>query len=141
MSADFRFSDVNIYNQHYETSHNSSELLSETAYGLSEIFRDSIKESRIVACPGCYPTSVLLQLIPLIRKNIISTNNMVIDSKSGYSGAGRSVHKKYKDKNLYESLSAYGVGFHRHNSEIEQTLKEFTNKKINFSSLFCVSII
>ena len=64
---------------------------------------------------------------------MIRLNNIIIDSKSGYSGAGRGVHKKYKDKNLYESISAYGVGFHRHNSEIEQTLKEYSNKKIEFN--------
>ncbi len=66
---------------------------------------------------------------------MIRLNNIIIDSKSGYSGAGRGVHKKYKDQNLYESISAYGVGFHRHNSEIEQTLKEYSNKKLNLISL------
>ena len=68
----------------------------------------------------------------MIKKNHINTNNIIIDSKSGYSGAGRGVHKKYKNKNLYESLSAYGVGFHRHNSEIEQELKKILNSKFNF---------
>ena len=74
-----------------------------------------------------------MPLIPLVNKKAIFTNNIIIDSKSGYSGAGRSVHKKYKNKNLYESLSAYGVGFHRHNSEIEQELKKYTNSKIFFT--------
>ena len=83
--------------------------------------------------PGCYPTSILLPLFPLFKKNLIKFNNIIIDSKSGYSGAGRGVHKKYKDKNLYESLSAYGVGYHRHNSEIDQMLKKFTKKKFHFS--------
>jgi len=72
-------------------------------------------------------------LIPLIKKNLINTKNIIIDSKSGYSGAGRSVHRKYKNKNLYDSLRAYGVGFHRHNSEIDQELKNYTKSKINFS--------
>jgi len=66
-------------------------------------------------------------------KNLIKTNNVIIDSKSGYSGAGRGVHKKYKDKNLYESLSAYGVGFHRHNSEIQQEIENYTKKKFSFT--------
>jgi len=74
-----------------------------------------------------------LPLIPLFKKNLIKFNSIIIDSKSGYSGAGRGVHKKYKDKNLYESLSAYGVGFHRHNSEIDQMLRKFTKKKFQFS--------
>ena len=66
----------------------------------------------------------------IIKKKLINKNNIIIDSKSGYSGAGRGVHKKYKNKNLYESLSAYGVGFHRHNSEIEQELKNILNQKL-----------
>ena len=74
----------------------------------------------------------MLPLIPLIKKKLIKVGNIIIDSKSGYSGAGRGVHKKYKNKNLYESMSAYGVGFHRHNSEIEQMLKKYSKKKLNF---------
>jgi N-acetyl-gamma-glutamyl-phosphate reductase len=69
----------------------------------------------------------------LFKKKLVKLDNIIIDSKSGYSGAGRGVHKKYKDKNLYESLSAYGVGFHRHNSEIHQFLSKFTNKNFQFS--------
>ena len=69
---------------------------------------------------------------PIDKKNIIKKDNIIIDSKSGYSGAGRGVHKKYKNKNLYESLSAYGVGFHRHNSEIEQEIRKFTKEKFSF---------
>ena len=75
---------------------------------------------------------MLLSLIPLIQKKSIKSQNIIIDSKSGYSGAGRGVHKKYKDKNLYESLSAYGVGFHRHNSEIDQELNKYSKSKLNF---------
>ena len=69
----------------------------------------------------------------MFKNKLVKVKNIIIDSKSGYSGAGRSVHKKYKDKNLYGSLSAYGVGFHRHNSEIEQMLKKYTTKKIDFN--------
>ena len=75
----------------------------------------------------------MLPLIPLIKKNLIKTENVIIDSKSGYSGAGRGVHLKHKDKNLYESLSAYGVGFHRHNSEIQQEINNFTKKNFSFT--------
>ena len=95
--------------------------------------KNLIKKSNNISVPGCYPTSILLPLIPLFKKKLIKFNNIIIDSKSGYSGAGRGVHKKYKDKNLYESLSAYGVGFHRHNSEIDQMLKKFTKKKFEFT--------
>jgi N-acetyl-gamma-glutamyl-phosphate reductase len=100
---------------------------------LPEINRSEIKKYNIISCPGCYPTSILLPLIPLFKKNLIKLNSVIIDSKSGYSGAGRGVHKKYKDKNLYESLSAYGVGFHRHNSEIDQMLRKFTKKEFQFT--------
>ena len=72
-------------------------------------------------------------MIPLIKSKLIDLDNIIIDSKSGFSGAGRSVHQKYKNKNLYESLSAYGVGFHRHNSEIEQMLKKYTKSKFKFN--------
>ena len=75
----------------------------------------------------------IITFVPLIKKKLVKLDNIIIDSKSGYSGAGRGVHKKYKDKNLYESLSAYGVGFHRHNSEIHQFLNKFTNKNFQFS--------
>ena len=92
-----------------------------------------LKNFNIIGCPGCYPTSILLPLIPLYKKNLIKNDNVIIDSKSGYSGAGRGVHKKYKDKNLYESLSAYGVGFHRHNSEIQQEIDIYTKKKFSFT--------
>ena len=92
-----------------------------------------IKKYKIISCPGCYPTSILLPLIPLIKKKMIILSNIIIDSKSGYSGAGRGVQKKYINKNLYESLSAYGVGFHRHNSEIQQELNSVSKKNVNFS--------
>ena len=100
---------------------------------MPEFSESKLKNYNIISCPGCYPTSILLPLIPLVKKRIINLKNIIIDSKSGYSGAGRSVHKKYKNLNLYESIKAYGVGFHRHNSEIEQTLKEYSSKKIEFN--------
>ena len=79
---------------------------------MPEINKKTIKNYKIISCPGCYPTSVLLPLVPLIKKNLINLKNIIIDSKSGNSGAGRGIHKKNANKNLYESLSAYGVGFH-----------------------------
>ena len=135
MSADFRFSDVNIYNQYYETSHNSSELLNETAYGLSEIFRDSIKESRIVACPGCYPTAVLLSILPLIKENIISLEDIIVDAKSGVSGAGRGNKEELMFSEISESMKPYNIAKHRHTPEIEQIIGDISGKevKINFT--------
>ena len=133
LSADFRIQSANEYSKWYKIKHNSKNNIKNSIYSLPEIVKKRIKKYKIISCPGCYPTSVLLPLIPLVKSNLISTNNIIIDSKSGYSGAGRGVHKKFAKKNLYESLSAYGVGFHRHNSEIEQTLKKYSKKKIEFN--------
>ena len=132
LSADFRLNNAKKYFQYYKLKHSAIKNIKKSIYALPEIKNKKIKNYKIIGCPGCYPTSILLPLIPLIKNKIVLNKNIIIDSKSGYSGAGRKVHKKYKDKNLYESLSAYGVGFHRHNSEIEQELKNHTNSKINF---------
>ena len=133
LAADFRLKKSSEYFKWYNQKHKAISNIKKSIYSLPEITGDKIKDYNIIGCPGCYPTSVLLPLIPLIKKNSIDTKNIIIDSKSGYSGAGRSVHKKYKKRNLYESLSAYGVGFHRHNSEIDQELKNFTKSKLNFT--------
>ncbi len=133
LAADFRLSKSSEYFKWYKQKHRATHLIKKSIYSLPEINRKEIKKYNIISCPGCYPTSVLLPLVPLFKKNLIKLNNIIIDSKSGYSGAGRGVHKKYRDKNLYESLSAYGVGFHRHNSEIDQFLKKFSKKKFQFS--------
>ena len=85
----------------------------------------------IIACPGCYPTSVQLPLIPLVQKKMININNIIIDSKSGYSGAGKNVKKKFSFKNLFNSVSAYGIGSHRHMAEIDQELSKVAKKNVN----------
>jgi N-acetyl-gamma-glutamyl-phosphate reductase len=133
LAADFRLKKSSEYFKWYKQKHKAIKNIKKSIYSLPEISGEKVKDFSIIGCPGCYPTSILLPLIPLIKKKSINTNNIVIDSKSGYSGAGRGVHKKYKEKNLYESLSAYGVGFHRHNSEIDQELKRFTKSKINLT--------
>ena len=121
------------YLKWYKIKHNSKNNIKNSIYALPEISKKKLKNYKIISCPGCYPTSVLLPLVPLLKNNLIETKNIIIDSKSGYSGAGRGVHKKYAKKNLYESLSAYGVGFHRHNSEIQQELNKYSKKKIEFT--------
>ncbi len=132
LSADFRINEK-LYFKWYKKKHKSPESISKSIYSLPEIVGNKIKNYKIISCPGCYPTSILLPLIPLLKKKLISSKNIIIDSKSGYSGAGRGVHKKYAKKNLYESLSAYGVGFHRHNSEVEQELNKISQEKVEFS--------
>ncbi len=133
LAADFRLEKASEYQKWYKQKHRSTKLIKKSIYSLPEINKKELKKYNIISSPGCYPTSILLPLIPLFKKNLVNVKNVIIDSKSGYSGAGRGVHKKYKNKNLYESLSAYGVGNHRHNSEIDQLLKKFTNKKIQVS--------
>ena len=133
LAADFRLKKAKFYLKWYNQKHRATSNIKKSVYALPEIAGNKIKKFNIISCPGCYPTSILLPLIPLIKKNMIKLNNIIIDSKSGYSGAGRGIHKKYANKNLYESLSAYGVGFHRHNSEIEQEINKYTKKKFNFT--------
>ena len=133
LAADFRLEKSSDYSKWYKQKHRAANLIKKSLYSLPEISRKKINKYQIISCPGCYPTSILLPLIPLFKNKLVKVKNIIIDSKSGYSGAGRGVHKKYKNKNLYESLSAYGVGYHRHNSEINQILKKFTKKNFDFT--------
>ncbi len=133
LAADFRLNESSSYSKWYKQKHRAIKNIKKSFYSLPEIADKKIKKYNIISCPGCYPTSILLPLIPIIKKKLIKIDNIIIDSKSGYSGAGRGVHKKYKNKNLYESISAYGVGFHRHNSEIHQEIKNITKKNFSFT--------
>ena len=133
LAADFRLEKSSDYLKWYKQKHRAKNLIKKSLYSLPEINGKDINKHQIISCPGCYPTSILLPLIPLFKNNLIKVKNIVMDSKSGYSGAGRGIHIKFKNKNLYESLSAYGVGYHRHNSEIEQMLKKFTKKNLDFN--------
>ena len=133
LSADFRLKSSKEYLKWYKIKHNSKKNIKNSIYSLPEFSKKIIKKYKIISCPGCYPTSILLPLLPIIKSNLINPNHVIIDSKSGYSGAGKGVHKKFANKNLYESLCAYGVGFHRHNSEIQQELNYQTGRKIKFT--------
>ena len=133
LSADFRLKNAKTYLKYYKIKHSSIKNIKNSIYALPEIKNKQIKNFKIIGCPGCYPTSILLPLIPLLKKNIISNKNIIIDSKSGYSGAGRGVHKKYQNRNLYESLSVYGIKTHRHNSEIQQEFDIEIGKKVEFN--------
>ena len=133
LAADFRLEKGSDYLKWYNQKHRATNLIKKSLYSLPEINGKNLSKYQIISCPGCYPTSILLPLVPLFKDKLVKVKNIIMDSKSGYSGAGRGVHKKYKDNNLYESLSAYGVGFHRHNSEIDQMLNKFTTKEINFT--------
>jgi len=129
IAADFRLTTSQNYLKWYKQKHRAPQNIKKSIYSLPEFTGKNIQNFKIISCPGCYPTSILLPLIPLIKKNMIKLENIIVDSKSGYSGAGRGVHKAYAGKNLYHSIKAYGIGFHRHNSEIEQEIKKYSNKK------------
>ena len=132
LAADFRLENSLDYLKWYKKKHKAKEKIKKSIYSLPEINKQDLKNFQIISCPGCYPTSILLPLIPLIKTKLVRPSNIIIDSKSGYSGAGRGVHKKYINKNLYESLSAYGIGFHRHNPEIKQYFTKYSKKKVSF---------
>ena len=132
LAADFRLDDSKDYKKWYKINHKAVKNISNSIYAIPEISKKYLKNYKIIGCPGCYPTSILLPLLPLLKKKLISHKNIIIDSKSGYSGAGRGIHKRNAKKNLYESLSAYGVGWHKHNSEINQELKKVSKKNFTF---------
>lgn len=121
LSADYRLRDAAVYESWYQP-HTSPELLGEAAYGLPELYRDEVRTARLVANPGCYPTSVALALAPLLKNGLVDPASLIIDSKSGTSGAGRSAKVDSLYCEVNEGFKAYGVTKHRHTPEIEQTL-------------------
>ncbi len=133
LSADFRLTSHKHYLKNYKINHKAKNLINSSLYSISEFKKKEIKNFRIISNPGCYPTSIQLPLIPLIKKNLIKLNNITIDSKSGYSGAGKNLEKKFKHKNLYSSVYAYSTKNHRHISEIDQEFSKLTKKKISYT--------
>lgn len=132
LSADFRLRNLKIYKQNYKINHKAKHLVEKSLYSIPEFNKNLINKFRIIANPGCYPTSIQIPLIPLMAKKLIK-NNIIIDSKSGFSGAGKSLEKKFTHKNLYSSIFAYKPINHRHVCEIDEQLLKFTKKKISFS--------
>ena len=122
MSADFRLRDKGTYAQWYGHEHRALELQGEAVYGLTEFYREKITSARLVACPGCYPTAALLALVPLAKAKLIDVDDIVIDAKSGVTGAGRGLKQNTLFSEAGEGLSPYSVGTHRHAPEIEQEI-------------------
>ncbi len=135
MSADFRLRDAETYKQWYGHEHQAHDLQSEAVYGLTEHYRNAIAGARLVACPGCYPTAALMALLPLSRSGEIDVTDIVIDAKSGVSGAGRSLKQNVLFTEAGEGLSPYSVGKHRHAPEIEQEVSKAagTEVVVNFT--------
>ena len=130
LSADFRIKDVSIYEKWYGIEHKSPEFIKEAVYGLCEINREDIKGKRLVANPGCYTTCSILSLYPLVKEGVIDPNSIIVDAKSGTSGAGRGAKVANLFCEVNESIKAYGVTTHRHTPEIEEQLGYACGKEI-----------
>src|SRR5438445_4698335 len=130
ISADFRLSDPAAYARWYGHEHHAPELQKEAVYGLSEIYRSSIKSARLVANPGCYTTCAELALIPLLRAKAIDPDEIVIDAKSGLTGAGRAAKEEMLFSEVSEGLHAYGVGRHRHMAELDQEFSRAAGRMV-----------
>jgi N-acetyl-gamma-glutamyl-phosphate reductase len=122
LSADFRLRNTETYKEWYGHEHFAPQLQKSAVYGLPELYREQIKSSNLVACPGCYPTAALLMLVPLLKAGLLDTNSLIIDAKSGLTGAGRGLKQNTLFAEAGEGLSVYGVAGHRHAPEIEQEL-------------------
>lgn len=122
LSADYRLDDPAVYANWYDHVHPDPSRLAETVYGLPEFYRERIRSAKLVANPGCYPTSAILPLAPLLRAKLISPDGIIVDSKSGITGGGRNPKPQFHFPEANENFSAYGVGTHRHTPEIDQVL-------------------
>ncbi len=130
-SADYRLDDAETFQQWYGEKHPDPERLGKTVYGLPELFREQIVTAQLVANPGCYPTSAILPLTPLVKAGLIEPRDIIVDSKSGVSGAGRTPKLTTLFPECNESVSAYNVGRHRHTPEIDQIIRRGTGQEIN----------
>ncbi|MDK2905227.1 MAG: N-acetyl-gamma-glutamyl-phosphate reductase [Eubacteriaceae bacterium] len=139
LGADYRLHDIDVYSEWYQTEHGSVDLLSQAVYGLCELHREQIKTARLIANPGCYTTCSILSLAPLIHEGLIDENSIIIDAKSGVSGAGRSTSQDLLFGEVNESIKAYKIGDHRHTPEIEQELRALNQK--NFNVLFTPHLV
>jgi N-acetyl-gamma-glutamyl-phosphate reductase len=132
LSADFRFNDASIYESAYQ-AHTARDLLDTTVYGLCEIYADQIKTAALIGNPGCYPTSVLLPLVPLLKQGLLDPATLIADSKSGVSGAGRSLALASHYCEVNESFKAYKVGVHRHNPEMNAILSREAGESVSIT--------
>ncbi len=133
LSGDYRYDDVKVYEQWYNEPHSSPELLKESVYGLCELHRDKIKTARLIGNPGCYTTCSILGAAPLLANGVADDKNIIIDAKSGVTGAGRSLSLQTHFCECTENTKAYKIATHRHTSEIEQELSNVAGKPIMLS--------
>ena len=133
LSADFRIKDVKVYEEWYKLEHKSPQFIEEAVYGLCEINREDVKKARLVANPGCYTTCSILTCYPLVKEGIIDPNTIIVDAKSGTSGAGRGAQVDNLFCEVNENMKAYGVATHRHTPEIEEQLGYACGEKITIN--------
>ena len=131
LGADFRLDDSEIYEKWYKVKHNYPEINKNAVYGLPELYKEKIKNTKVVASPGCYPTSAILGMAPLLKNGLVDTKKIVVDSKSGVSGAGRSAKLDLIYAEVNENFKAYNVLKHRHTPEIKQEMDKLANGNIN----------
>jgi len=131
LSADYRIKNPSVYEKFYKASHKDKHNLKEAVYGLPELNRAEIKAARLLANPGCYPTSAILALAPLLAVNLVDTDSIIIDAKSGVSGAGKKLEKEYLFSEIEGDFRAYKVNVHQHAPEINQALSKISGKKVN----------
>lgn len=132
LSADFRFKNADAYEAHYQP-HTARQLLEKSVYGLCEVYRDQIKSGHLIGNPGCYPTSIMLPLIPLLKKGLVKDHPMIADSKSGTSGAGRSLSLATLFCEVNEGFKAYKIASHRHNPEMNEILSEQAGRPVSIT--------
>lgn len=133
LSGDFRYDDIKVYEKWYEQEHSSPELLAESVYGLCELHREKIKSARLIGNPGCYTTCSILGAVPLLASGLAKTDNIIVDAKSGVTGAGRGLNLSYHFCECTENSKAYKIATHRHTSEIEQELSKVAGDDIMIS--------
>lgn len=133
LSADFRIKDLSVYEEFYNESHEAGQLVQESVYGSPELYREQIRSARLIASPGCYPTSIILPLAPLLRKKLLKIDSIAVTSMSGVSGAGRNAKLDYLYVECNESIRAYSVPKHRHLAEIEQELSNAAGESVTIT--------
>jgi N-acetyl-gamma-glutamyl-phosphate reductase len=131
LGSDYRFKDHQVYEKWYKLPHTHQEA--EAVYGLTELYRGQVKQARIVGNPGCYTTASILALVPLVKNKLVEVDTIIVDAKSGVTGAGRGLSLTNHFSETFENFQAYNVGGHRHTPEIEQALSEFAGKEILIS--------
>ena len=133
LAADFRIEDLDIWSKWYGMEHTEANLFDKVAYGLPEYFREQIKEAIIIANPGCYPTSAMLGALPLLKNDLIETHNIIVDGKSGVSGAGRGANVAMLGAEMSESFKAYGVAGHRHLPEMREKMAQVGGQEVGLT--------